>query len=98
MHMRVRANLTACTFVRKPILWREWSLELPSYRLALGHLLLGTLDWMTASAVLFVLLPTETLSLPHVMLKPFMPATEALGALIIFQGYTWSSSTSEMAA
>ncbi len=109
------AYLTACVFVRKPILWREWSLELPTYRLALGQLLLGTLDWTAASAVLFVLLPAGTLSLPHLMgifilaqvlgmvsqvpgglgvfetasmlmLKPYIPATEALGALMVFRG------------
>jgi len=43
-----------------PFRFRSWELPLPSLRLAAGQLLVGSLDWLLAGSVLFVLLPAAS--------------------------------------
>jgi phosphatidylglycerol lysyltransferase len=45
---------------RKPIVVRGEEFALPSSGLAVGQMLSGTLDWLSAGAVLYMLLPTES--------------------------------------
>jgi phosphatidylglycerol lysyltransferase len=110
------AGYTVWTAVeRKPIRVLGWEFPVPSFRIALFQLLVATVDWIIAGAVLYVLLPsTPSLSflpflgafllaqfagqISHVpgglgvfetlmvlFLKPHLPPTDALGALIAYR-------------
>jgi len=52
--------LLAVSFRQKPLHLRNWVLPLPTMRLAWTQLLIGSLDWVLAGSVLFVLLPEAT--------------------------------------
>ncbi len=47
---------------REPLRLRGWELPRPAPRLALGQLLVGTVDWLLAGSVLYVLLPPGAVS------------------------------------
>ena len=52
----VGAYLALCLWWRRALHVRGWSFKLPTIKLALGQLLVGSLDWLLASTVLYVLL------------------------------------------
>ncbi|MFB2865634.1 bifunctional lysylphosphatidylglycerol flippase/synthetase MprF [Aeromonas sp. MdU4] len=54
--------------------WRKHSLTLPSVKVRLLQLLVALIDWMAAAAVLFVLLPAESVPYP-VLLSAFVLAS-----------------------
>ena len=56
----VAGYLLAVSFRKRPFRLRNWILPLPSIRLAWTQLLIGSLDWLLAGSVLFVLLPEST--------------------------------------
>ncbi|MEZ6974215.1 MULTISPECIES: bifunctional lysylphosphatidylglycerol flippase/synthetase MprF [Aeromonas] len=59
----------------KPVLvWRGHELVLPVFRTRLLQLLVALLDWMAAAAVLYVLLPADSVSYP-VLLSAFVLAS-----------------------
>ncbi len=49
--------LVFITARKKPFRFMSWELPIPSPRLAVAQLLIGSFDWLLASCVLFVLLP-----------------------------------------
>jgi len=51
------AYLAVCRSRRTPLSWRDRELALPSFRLASLQLVVGTLDWILAASVLYLLLP-----------------------------------------
>lgn len=51
------AYLTACALVRAPLRWRTYAVRLPSLPMALGQVALSCADWISAAAVLWVVLP-----------------------------------------
>jgi phosphatidylglycerol lysyltransferase len=51
--------LVACRFVRAPVSWRGWQLQLPAPSLAVRQVALASLDLSLASATLYVLLPAS---------------------------------------
>lgn len=51
----------ACGALRRPLGVRGFALRLPDSRLALGQIVLGALDLMAASSILYVLLPSAKL-------------------------------------
>lgn len=53
----ITVYLVSCATYRKTVKIREHEFSLPLPALAFGQILLGTLDWLFAGAVLFVLLP-----------------------------------------
>ena len=62
-------------FWPKPALvWRGHELVLPVFRTRLLQLLVALLDWMAAAAVLYVLLPADSVSYP-VLLSAFVLAS-----------------------
>ncbi|WP_421163756.1 bifunctional lysylphosphatidylglycerol flippase/synthetase MprF [Aeromonas dhakensis] len=62
-------------FWPKPVLvWRGHELVLPVFRTRLLQLLVALLDWMAAAAVLYVLLPADSVSYP-VLLSAFVLAS-----------------------
>jgi phosphatidylglycerol lysyltransferase len=82
----------AATFVRRaPIRVRRFELSLPSPRFALAQLIISTLDWMLAGAVLYVLLPPSQLSFA-VFLGAFLSAvliglvSHVPGGMGVFEG------------
>jgi phosphatidylglycerol lysyltransferase len=106
--------LLASVLRRTPLRIRTFELPLPSPRIAVAQLLLSVVDWSLAGAVLYVLLPSNTLSfLPFlgiffiaillgmishvpggvgvfeglmvVLLKPYLPSTALLPALVVFR-------------
>ncbi|HEH9400588.1 TPA: bifunctional lysylphosphatidylglycerol flippase/synthetase MprF [Aeromonas sobria] len=54
--------------------WREHTLTLPGFRVRLLQLLVALIDWMAAAAVLFVLLPAQSVPYP-VLLSAFVLAS-----------------------
>ncbi|MCX7129139.1 bifunctional lysylphosphatidylglycerol flippase/synthetase MprF [Aeromonas sp.] len=54
--------------------WREHSLTLPEFKVRLLQLLVALIDWMAAAAVLFVLLPAQSVPYP-VLLSAFVLAS-----------------------
>ncbi|MEG0007050.1 MAG: bifunctional lysylphosphatidylglycerol flippase/synthetase MprF [Aeromonas sp.] len=64
----------------KPALsWRGHELSLPSFKLRLLQLLIALLDWMAAAAVLYVLLPAD--SVPYSVLLSTFVLSSLLGVL-----------------
>jgi phosphatidylglycerol lysyltransferase len=62
----VGAYLVATAVRRRPIRIRDWEMTLPPVSMAFMQVMLSALDWMVASAVLFVLLPVpQPLSYPY---------------------------------
>ncbi len=57
--MLVTVYVLAVSFRKKPLIFRNWELRLPSVRLAWAQLLVGSIDWALAGCVLFVLLPEQ---------------------------------------
>ena len=53
----VAAYLFLCAFRRTPLRVKDWEFPLPSLRLALLQVILGSLDWGLAAGVLYALLP-----------------------------------------
>ena len=51
--------ILAVLFRKKSFVFRNWELRLPSGRLAGAQLLVGSIDWILAGCVLFVLLPEQ---------------------------------------
>jgi uncharacterized membrane protein YbhN (UPF0104 family) len=51
--------LLACTFLRKPIRWRDKQFSLPPLKLSIMQLLVSAGDFLIASMVLYVLLPHQ---------------------------------------
>ncbi|AMV71209.1 bifunctional lysylphosphatidylglycerol flippase/synthetase MprF [Desulfuromonas carbonis] len=56
----VAGYLATVAWRKEPFRFRSWELPLPSLRLAAGQLLVGSLDWLLAGSVLFVLLPAAS--------------------------------------
>lgn len=54
--------------------WREHTLTLPGFKVRLLQLLVALIDWMAAAAVLFVLLPAQSVPYP-VLLSAFVLAS-----------------------
>jgi len=70
----VAAYLVVCAFRRTPLRLKEWEIPLPSLRLALAQVTLGSLDWYLSAGVLYVLLPPGGgLSFPE-FLSPYLIA------------------------
>jgi phosphatidylglycerol lysyltransferase len=71
-------------------LWR-WQVHLPTWRMAIAQFLLGTLDLLTATAVLFVLLPAPDIALYPAVLVGYLLAiissllVHAPGGLGVFE-------------
>ncbi len=57
--MVVFLYILAVALRKKPFVFRNWELRLPSVRLAGAQLLVGSIDWILAGCVLFVLLPEQ---------------------------------------
>lgn len=55
----------ASVVFRRPIRFRNFEATLPSFGLVVGQILISSLDWLSASAVLYVLLPRGS--------TPFLP-------------------------
>lgn len=73
----VAAYLAACAFRRTPLRVKEWEISLPSLRLALTQVTIGSLDWVLSAGVLYVLLPRGgNLSFPG-FLSPYLIAQVA---------------------
>ena len=53
----VAAYLSACAFRRAPLRMKDWEIPLPSLRIALAQVIIGSLDWILSAGVLYVLLP-----------------------------------------
>lgn len=53
-----------CGAGKSAITVRDWRIDRPSRRLALGQLALSTVEWLSMAAVLFVLLPAGGLGFP----------------------------------
>jgi phosphatidylglycerol lysyltransferase len=53
----VAAYLVACAFRRTPLRLKEWEIPLPSLRLALAQVTVGSLDLILSAGVLYALLP-----------------------------------------
>lgn len=66
--------VTYLCWPRPRLSWREHSLTLPSVKVRLLQLLVALIDWMAAAAVLFVLLPAESVPYP-VLLSAFVLAS-----------------------
>jgi phosphatidylglycerol lysyltransferase len=81
----VAAYLSACAFRRKPLRLNEWEVPLPSLRLGLTQVVVGSLDWVLSAGVLYVLLPPDAgISFPA-FLVPYLIA-QAVGALSCVPG------------
>jgi phosphatidylglycerol lysyltransferase len=52
---------------RSPLRLRNFEITIPSWRLAVGQVVMGSLDWMAAGLALYVLLPEGAISLPTFM-------------------------------
>ena len=52
----VATYLACCRWWQRTLRLRAWSFQLPTLRLAVGQLLIGSLDWFLAAMVLYVLL------------------------------------------
>ncbi len=63
----VAAYLIRCSLRSRPIRLKSWEIAMPSPRIGLGQIFVSSLDWLAASAVLWVLLP-ET---PHLTYAVF---------------------------
>lgn len=61
--LMVFGYLLAITLRHSPLLLAGWEFSLPAPRLALTQILIGTIDWVLAGSVLYVLLP-HSASLP----------------------------------
>ena len=73
----VATYLAACAFRRTPLRVKEWEISLPSLRLALAQVTIGSLDWVLSAGVLYVLLPRGgNLSFPG-FLSPYLIAQVA---------------------
>jgi phosphatidylglycerol lysyltransferase len=70
----VGTYLLAVILRRRPLVIRGWELEIPSMTLAAGQLLVSALDWLLATAVLYVLLPAGMQPPPATFLAIFMLA------------------------
>ena len=46
-----------CAFRKTPLRLWKWQFTLPSLRLAIGQLVVGSVDWLLAAAALYVLMP-----------------------------------------
>ena len=53
----VFAYLAAVLFLKKPLRIREWEFQTPPFWISLGQIIIASLDWALAAAVLYVLLP-----------------------------------------
>ncbi len=53
----VSAYIVAACFRKKPLKIRGWEFETPGLGITLGQVLISSLDWAVAAAVLYVLLP-----------------------------------------
>lgn len=53
----VGAYLVRCTLRTKPIRLKSWAIAMPSPRIGAAQIIVSSLDWFVASAVLWVLLP-----------------------------------------
>ena len=51
--------LLACLFIRRPIKFREYSISLPPFRLSAMQLIVSAVDFLLATATLYVLLPPD---------------------------------------
>jgi phosphatidylglycerol lysyltransferase len=51
--------VTAATLIKKPLRIRDWQFAFPSLRLLVTQLLVASLDWAVAGAVLYTLLPGD---------------------------------------
>ena len=71
MLLVVAAYLFAAAFVRRSLHFRDWEFELPSAGLALSQVLVSSLDWLFAAAVLWALLPSNT---PQLTFAAFLTA------------------------
>jgi len=56
--LAIIAGYMALTLTRrKPVLWHDWSMRLPSFEQTMAQLMVGSLDLVCSAAVLYVLLP-----------------------------------------
>jgi len=79
------AYLSACAFRRRPLRLKEWEVPLPSFRLAMTQVVVGSLDWGLSAGVLYVLLPPGVgLSFPAFFV-PYLIA-QVLGVLSCIPG------------
>ena len=73
--LAVGAYLFAAAFVRKPLRFGDWEFSLPTPELALAQLVVSSVDWVLAGAVLYALLPAGLPGLTFaVFLGPFLLA------------------------
>jgi phosphatidylglycerol lysyltransferase len=54
----VAAYVSSCAIRRNPLRVKDWEIPLPSLRIALAQVILGSLDWCLSAGVLYVLLPS----------------------------------------
>jgi phosphatidylglycerol lysyltransferase len=98
------AYVVAAIIRRRPIRVWGFELQLPSGRLAVLQLLLSSLDWALAGAVLYVLLPRGTAPFPVVLSafvaaqilsrKPTSPTTPRASAPCRTRSRGWAACTS----
>lgn len=62
--LAVTAYLLSAVFIKKTILIFRWKFPTPSIGLALGQMVVGSLDWTCSGAALYLLLPPNSLSFP----------------------------------
>ncbi|HJT25448.1 MAG TPA: bifunctional lysylphosphatidylglycerol flippase/synthetase MprF, partial [bacterium] len=62
--LAITAYLLSAVFVKKTIKIIKWKFPSPSIALALGQMVVGSLDWTCSGAALYLLLPPNSLSFP----------------------------------
>ncbi len=71
--------LLACLFIRHPIRWKNQAFALPPIQLSFMQLLVSAIEFLLASAVLFVLLPHDKINFSTVLVS-YMVAMVAVVA------------------
>ena len=65
----VVAYLLACLFIRHPVRWKNQAFALPPIQMSLMQLIVSAMEFMLASAVLFVLLPAHLVNFSTVLVS-----------------------------
>lgn len=80
MLLGVAVYLFLCARVRRPLTLRDWTFQMPSYRLALLQIVTSSLDWALAGGVLYALLP-EGHGIPFSIFLGFFLLAQIAGLL-----------------
>ncbi len=67
---------------REPLRVRQWSVELPGWRMTLGQAAIGSLDLVIAAAVLWVLLPAGSIPFEHLLAAYLLAVVAGVVSLV----------------